>query len=246
MLAAMTSEASEKDTLVSYNGKSFDIPLLQTRYRMHRQQNPFEGIAHCDLLHPVRRLFKSTWSDCRLETVERKLLNIHRVDDLNGAEAPDAWFDFVRHGRDKRLLQIVHHHRQDILSLVHLQRKLGDVIKAPVEYHASIYHLAKWLDNHDPQSSLRLLECERDHLCDEGLSLLAWKYRKLRRWDDAVKVWKQLSEKSDIDAIEHLAKYYEHHAKSYKKAYEWTLRLTPGDGRMKRAQRLREKMSFLC
>lgn len=73
---------------VSYNGKSYDAPLLATRYRLARLPNPLAGLGHLDLLHPVRRRWKGVWENCRLATAERQLLGVVRDDDLPGSEAP--------------------------------------------------------------------------------------------------------------------------------------------------------------
>ncbi len=83
-------------TLVSYNGKTFDHPLLQTRYRLMGLDDPFAGLAHFDLLHPTRRAFASRWPDCRLRTAETRLLGFQRLDDLPGSEAPETWFQWMR------------------------------------------------------------------------------------------------------------------------------------------------------
>jgi len=83
-------------TLVSYNGKSYDAPLLATRFRLNRLPNPLSGLRHLDLLYPVRRRFRGVWENCRLCTVEREWLGVVRDDDLPGSEAPRAWRDYLR------------------------------------------------------------------------------------------------------------------------------------------------------
>nr|WP_254427122.1 ribonuclease H-like domain-containing protein [Rhodanobacter sp. C01] len=117
----------EPDTvLVSYNGKSYDSPLLKTRYRMARLPDPLSGLGHLDLLHPVRRHWKGVWENCRLATAERELLGVVREDDLPGSEAPAAWLSYLRGGSAVNLRRVLVHNNQDLKSLagvlLHLAR----------------------------------------------------------------------------------------------------------------------------
>ena len=123
LLAAFAETLSPDDRLLSYNGKSYDLPLLITRFRMQAMAHPFAGLPHLDLLHPVRRLFSARWADCRLLSLEQNLLGFSRVDDLPGSEAPAAWFSYVRFGQGAQLVKVVAHNRQDIVSLA-VQRYL--------------------------------------------------------------------------------------------------------------------------
>jgi len=135
-------------TLVSYNGRAFDIPLLATRQRLSRRADRFLDRPHWDLLAPVRRAFGSRWDDCRLATAERKLLGLERVDDLPGAFAPAAWLAFLRHGETARLREAIAHNRQDVLSLARLLPALLRVHAEPEAYDADGTALAR-----------RLLQC---------------------------------------------------------------------------------------
>lgn len=103
--------------LVSYNGKSYDSPLLKTRFRLLQRACPLEGLAHIDLLHPVRRRWRSAWENCRLATAERQLLQVVREDDLPGSEAPAAWLGYLRGGSAQPLHRVAQHNSQDLRSL---------------------------------------------------------------------------------------------------------------------------------
>ena len=103
--------------LVSYNGKSYDSPLLKTRFRLLQRACPLEGLAHIDLLHPVRRRWRGTWENCRLATAERQLLQVVREDDLPGSEAPAAWLGYLRGGSAQPLHRVARHNSQDLRSL---------------------------------------------------------------------------------------------------------------------------------
>ena len=117
MLRTFAGWVHAQTVLVSYNGKSYDAPLLATRYRLARLPNPLSGLQHVDLLHPVRRHWKSVWANCRLATAERQLLGVVREDDLPGAEAPAAWLSYLRGGSAANLRRVMQHNAQDLKSL---------------------------------------------------------------------------------------------------------------------------------
>jgi uncharacterized protein YprB with RNaseH-like and TPR domain len=112
------AEWLDADTvLVSYNGKSYDAPLLATRYRLARLANPLAELAHVDLLHPMRRRYRHVWENCRMLTAERQLLKIVRDNDLPGSEAPRAWLAYLRGGSSGPLRRVAEHNLQDVCSL---------------------------------------------------------------------------------------------------------------------------------
>ncbi|MFC4526849.1 ribonuclease H-like domain-containing protein [Dyella halodurans] len=117
MLDCFASWLRPDTVLVSYNGKSYDAPLLKTRFRLHQRACPLHGLAHIDLLHPVRRRWRGVWENCRLATVERQLLHVVREDDLPGSEAPAAWLGFLRGGSAAPLHRVARHNSQDLRSL---------------------------------------------------------------------------------------------------------------------------------
>ncbi|ULU26475.1 ribonuclease H-like domain-containing protein [Dyella terrae] len=117
MLDCFASWLHPDAVLVSYNGKSYDTPLLKTRFRLLQRACPLEGLAHIDLLHPVRRRWRAAWENCRLATAERQLLQVVREDDLPGSEAPAAWLGFLRGGSAGPLHRVARHNSQDLRSL---------------------------------------------------------------------------------------------------------------------------------
>ena len=117
MLRTFAGWVHAQTVLVSYNGKSYDAPLLATRYRLARLPNPLSGLQHLDLLHPVRRHWKRVWANCRLAMAERELLGVVREDDLPGAEAPAAWLNYLRGGSAANLRRVIQHNAQDLKSL---------------------------------------------------------------------------------------------------------------------------------
>jgi len=117
MLECFASWLRADSVLVSYNGKSYDSPLLKTRFRLQQRACPLEGLAHIDLLHPVRRRWRGAWENCRLATAERQLLQVVREDDLPGSEAPAAWLGYLRGGSAQALHRVARHNSQDLRSL---------------------------------------------------------------------------------------------------------------------------------
>lgn len=106
--------------LVSFNGKSYDLPHLGTRLAMAGLPNPLPDRPHLDLLHLCRRRHGRDWPDCRLRTAEARLLGLQRVDDLPGSEAPRSWRDYVHLGNSDGVARVLAHNRQDLLSLARL------------------------------------------------------------------------------------------------------------------------------
>jgi len=103
--------------LVSFNGKSFDAPLIENRYILQRLENPCTGLSHLDLLHPCRSLWKNRIQDCSLQSLERNLMGHVRVGDILSALIPSTYFNFLHWGEFGGLRQVIDHNREDVLSM---------------------------------------------------------------------------------------------------------------------------------
>ena len=132
LLDAFCGALDARSVLVSYNGRSYDAPLLRTRLRLARMHDPLPDCAHVDLLHPTRRRYRGRWENCRLATIERRVLGVVREDDLPGSQAPAAWLRYLRGGCARGLNQVVEHNHQDLVSLagllLHLCATTGDAV----------------------------------------------------------------------------------------------------------------------
>lgn len=126
MLQAFADWLGCDTLLASYNGKSYDTPLLRTRYRLVRMPDPMAGLEHIDLLYPTRRRYRGVYENCRLATIERQVLRIVREDDLPGSEAPAAWLTYLRGGAAANLRRVAAHNHQDVVSLARLMLRLHD------------------------------------------------------------------------------------------------------------------------
>jgi hypothetical protein len=241
-LSAFAELLGPNDQLVSYNGKSYDLPLLITRFRMQALRHPFDGLQHLDLLHPVRRLFSSRWNDCRLISVEENLLGFNRVDDLPGSEAPEAWFGYIRNGYGAQLVKVVEHNQQDIVSLAVAHSVLTQAIEQPHAFDVDLYALARWLAEHDETHARQLLQSHEESLCDDGQRLLGHLLRRAGHWPQAIAVWEALAAKGCADSLERLAKYHEHISKDLAKAKRCCERLPRSAARAHRSQRIERKL----
>ena len=106
LLEDVADLAARAGAVVTYNGKTFDLPLIETRYTLHRLQTPFAGLPHIDMLHPARRMWREPESACRLMTLEQTLCGYVREGDVPGFEIPARYFRYV-HGDDARPLAAV-------------------------------------------------------------------------------------------------------------------------------------------
>jgi uncharacterized protein YprB with RNaseH-like and TPR domain len=120
MLQTFAGWLREDTVLVSYNGKSYDGPLLKGRLRLNRIEHRLGDLMHADWLHPTRRAYRDVLPNCKLATVERDILKIVRDDDLPGSQAPAAWLAFLRGHSSRDLARVLVHNRQDVITLMHL------------------------------------------------------------------------------------------------------------------------------
>ena len=252
-LAAVDELLQGFDVLVTYNGKSFDGPRLDTRYRLVRREPPHERLLHFDLLHSARRIWKLRMSSCRLVELESAILGFQRQDDVPGYLIPPLYFDYLRYGMLRRLDPVFLHNRLDILSLACLTSvvlaALGDPARAPLTHGADLYSLARWVSRQGrSEAALDLLRrALRCGLPPDVESQARWEmaavHKRMRDYDAALPLWRELG---TADAFEEIAKYYEHRAGNVEAAAEAAreaLRLSPDDRRQRRVDRLERKTS---
>jgi hypothetical protein len=226
LLRAVADFGRGAGTLVSFNGKSFDLPLLAARYRLAGQPDPFQGWPHADLLHPVRRAFARRWDDCRMATLEDRLLGFTRPTDLPSAEVPEVWLRWLRHRDPGRLPLVLDHNRWDLVSLAALLPALAAAYAAPERHGADPLAVARHRGAREgPATARALLAASRARLDARGLHELA---RLAHRDGDgtlAVEVWTELAGRGDTRALEALAKHAEHAERDPVRARRLTERL---------------------
>ena len=123
-LHALREEIEPADRLATFNGGSFDLPVLRTRWVMARMPGELTHPAHVDLLTLVRALYRHRLEVCTLRYVEQRVLGYERDDPLPSALVPDAYFDYLRVGSYDYLEAALEHNRLDVISLVHLHSRL--------------------------------------------------------------------------------------------------------------------------
>lgn len=243
MLERAAAWFAQAGACISYNGLSFDLPLLTGRCRLTGVDDHCSTAAQLDLLHPVRRAFAGPWDDCRLATVEQRLLGFRRQDDLPGAEAPTAWLDFLQRGDASRLGAVLRHNHWDLLSLAALLPALEQVYRDPAAHGADLGAIARhWVSQTQPQRALQLLEQHRGRLAATEQRQLAWLHRRQGQWPAAVALWEGLVAQNDPSALEALAKYHEHQRGDFAQALVYARRLPSSVAREHRCARLQARL----
>jgi hypothetical protein len=257
MLRALAGRMAESSCLVTFNGKSFDWPLLRTRFVLNRVKPPAE-LPHLDLLHCARRVFKYRGSGTRLVHLEEQVLDYHRVGDVDGSLIPDLYFRFLRGADGSALTPVLEHNANDLLLLAALLGMLGRRFRA------------SGAEGKDPRDllgfagvALRARDYERAHAFARaaaagdtgavGAEALAMASRLSRRVGDDRTAVANLqralaSARADQVAPLHLslAKLYEHGLKDLPRALHHARLAAPAessDALRRRVERLERKLS---
>jgi uncharacterized protein YprB with RNaseH-like and TPR domain len=257
LLHGLSAYLKPFDVLITYNGKTYDQPLLETRYRMNRTKPPFAAMEHLDLLFGARRLWKLRFDSCRLVDLENQILGIERQGDLPGELIPYVYFEYLRTQEAFKLVPILHHNQIDILTLACLTAIVPWAFHAPEKatfsHGSEMVGLARWwrqAENYENALGL-FREAVKRGIPDELLARTLWDIaaieKKLGREDAALPVLTELAGYRNAHragALEELAKYYEHREKNYAIALEMTrkaLRLEDSPGLRRRAARLEKR-----
>jgi hypothetical protein len=245
LLAEVSAWAAAQGAIVTFNGKSFDVPLIETRYLFHRQPFPLEGRAHVDMLHPARRLWRARgdWegnveSSCSLSTLEKMLAGLHRVGDVPGFEIPSRYFQFVRDGDARRLESVLEHNRLDLVSLALVMARALTLVERGPSAATSAYEcygLARIYDRAGRSDEAeaaylrtidQLARVGRDpETWAHALRRLAYCRRRAGRWREAAETWQDLANLPRCpapllhEAREGLAIYHEHRARDLDTAH---------------------------
>jgi uncharacterized protein YprB with RNaseH-like and TPR domain len=226
LLAALAPVIERAEALVTFNGGGFDLPLLETRFVLARRRWP-GMLPHLDLLRPARRVWATSLEDCRLGTLERRVLGLARESDVPGGLIPTLYFDWLRLRRGAPLARVFAHNRDDVLSLAALLGWFGEALgEAPEISPAEWAGLGRlW----EPIDVDRALVCYRTAL-DAGLDgehahfvrlRLAWWEKRSARWDAARALWEMAARHGAFDPRpwEELAKFHEHRRRDFVAAH---------------------------
>lgn len=238
LLHELLSELKHATILVTFNGKTFDWPLLQTRAILNRMELP--DITHLDVLHPARRLWSGVTQSCRLVQLEQEILDVTRVGDVPGELIPSLFFQYLQTGNVEPLLPVFEHNRLDIVTTLALAGYLAQGAAAPLTAApageplpgSDLYAFGKLFAT---QGDIDLARVTLEEARKRGLppallwpctELLAGLYKRQGDYERALPLWRAMAEAgamSPLPQVE-LAKYYEHRKKDFHTAREWTLR----------------------
>ncbi|MBZ5542551.1 MAG: ribonuclease H-like domain-containing protein [Acidobacteriia bacterium] len=221
-LAALAEALESYEGVVTFNGKTFDIPLLETRYSLARLKSPFQRLLHLDALHPARRMWKLRLASCELTNLERHVLGIAREGDVPGSEIPQIYFDYLRSGNAQALQPVFFHNALDIITLAALTVELARALSGEGSLAASsldLFSLSRILDRAraTDRSSAACRQALAQGLPESvearGLWQLAVQHKRRREHEEAAELWNQLARREEplaLKALEELAIYYEH------------------------------------
>ncbi len=222
VLTALGEALEPCEGVVTFNGKTFDIPLLETRYTLARLKSPFRRMVHLDLLHPARRMWKLRLASCELTNLEKGILGIAREGDVPGADIPQIYFDYLRTGNAQHLQPVFYHNALDIVTLAALTLEMARALREDEGALASsldLFSLSRILDRarvseRSAAACRRALENGLPGSVEaQALWQLATQYKRRREHEQAAQLWQELSRREEplaLRALEELAIDYEH------------------------------------
>src|SRR5881296_3657365 len=239
VLCELAERIAERPVLVTFNGKTFDWPLLESRFTMTRRIAAPKLAAHLDLLHPARALWRLRLGSVRLVELEREVLDArrlgwHRENDVSSALIPQFYFDYLRGGPVEPLAAVVRHNQMDLRGLAALFGKINALLSqqtdAAVEIESlDLFGLSRFFQ--------RRGENDRAHsACTQALEIglpaefrpracraLAQMAKRRGEHARAAEIWLEIvADANDgIHACEQLAIHYEHNAKDFCRATEF-------------------------
>ncbi|MGH9712129.1 MAG: ribonuclease H-like domain-containing protein [Candidatus Acidiferrales bacterium] len=230
LLVALAERLAERRVLVTFNGKSFDWPLLETRYRMTRAIRTPVPRAHLDLLHPSRNLWRLRLGSVRLAELEKHVLGWNRGADVMSELIPEIYFNFVRGGPAEPLVPVFLHNQMDLRGLAGLSGRILSLLAEPEASVSTmrqmdaleLYGVSRICERRGQRKRARTLyqrsiaaelPPETDRAAKRSLARLAKREGDLPL---ARELWEGMldNSKEGFEAYEQLAIYYEHHARA--------------------------------
>ncbi len=234
-LAALEAFLAPCEAIVSYNGKSFDMPHLKTRYSAHGWQAPLQNAAHVDLLHLARRIWQERLPSRTLGEIEFHILGLERAEeDIPGWQIPDLFFEYLRTKNAQPLKSVFYHNDMDVVSMAALLNRtaamlahpLGDSVQHPLEMlpigklFADLGKFAQAASVYERALAQEDIPVEAYWKGVKRLSLVHKKQGNLAR---AIHLWEEAARNGQIYANVELAKIHEHKNKDLAEALHWTL-----------------------
>lgn len=260
MLQYLLSRLKDKEHLVTYNGRTFDWPVLVNRYIMNGWRTSGAEPGHLDFLHPSRALWRKTLPSCRLAIVEEARLGYVRGEDVPGSMAPTLYVKFLNDGNPKHLHAVYAHNEKDVLTLAALAVHFAQLLEGrpgtePLndEDGEELYCTASWLEKHGQEAHAeRLFDrlADRPDAGERAWCLaLAARYKKHGRLERAVSLWESIVARTEYgllpkpDAFVELAMHHEHRTKDLLMALNYARRALAMLGRRARMNRASASLS---
>jgi uncharacterized protein len=233
LLAALDQWLSRFDTVVTFNGKTFDLPLLNTRYIMNGLTPPFGQYQHVDVLQIARKLWRDRLPSRALGELEKEIVHFYRTnDEVPGWMIPQLYIDYLHSGDARPLGGVFYHNAVDILTLATLFGYIAALIKDPLGepscYALDMAAIARLYEEMGyVEQSARLYErsLETGELPEDFFFKTIERFAILRRrqgeWEKAVRLWQTAAEHGQPLACIELAKFYEHRQRNYTEALSW-------------------------
>lgn len=235
LLLEISNYGQDAEGVVTFNGKSFDLPLLRSRYILNRLPVPFTKCIHLDLLHLSRKIWRLRLPSRALKDLEQEILHIPRSEEeVPGWMIPEIYFNFLRTQDGTQLKNVAYHNAMDIISLAALFLHVSSVLEGESELvdidPVDLYSIGRIFESvGDLDQALHVYKkvvqtMKEDHyLIDEVLSRQAAIFKKFLDWPRALPLWKSLANNGDLNACVELAKYFEHERKDASVALDWVV-----------------------
>ena len=228
LLKHVAAGLNKFDLLCTFNGTTFDVPLLESRFLMNRMDRSCLELPHVDLLHLCRRLWKLRLGRCNLGRLEEVILGKPRVDDLPGSEVPQRYFTYLKTKNMDLLNDILKHNAQDIASLCVLLNHMAELYRHPerIRFSEDVYSMGRALERTDRTEEAR--HCyrlaRRGRMGGAAGTALAMSYRRTGDREEAAGVWREMirARQGGIQPYVELAKYEEHVRRDLAAALEMT------------------------
>lgn len=232
-LAAVLGALDKTEVLVTYNGKSFDIPLLNTRFISNSEPPPLISQSHIDLLHLARRLWRERLTSRTLGSIEENILALQRTEeDIPGWMVPTIYFDYIKSGDARPMKGVLYHNAMDILSLASLLNHISEILDDPhgglIEEGIDLISIGKiYEDMGEIDAAAECFAQGLEYNLPTNIrkqAVFRWSIMEKRRsnYDQSIQLWRNAAENQEIYAYEELAKVYEHKLKDFSQAIYWT------------------------
>ena len=224
LLQGLADDISPFTNVVTYNGKAFDVPLLESRFRLARSRFPLADAPHLDLLHPARRLWKARLESCRLQALEVALLGLSRNGDIPGDEIPQVYFDWVRRRDARQMARVFEHNRQDIVSLAALAVLACQWVEDPrAEDARDLYSLARVFERaqlfeRSEDAYRRAVDVGAGELRGPALLRLGAAAKRAGDFEGAARLWADAGEAGEPEGWRELAMHHEHRTRDLEAA----------------------------